>query len=509
MLGTECLAQCPTGMYSSSIDRYCYPCPTNCSVCREGGIANISYCTACNSGLYPSNGMCLSEGFFLDSSSTVVQCHPNCQTCTNSSFSSCVKCQALRGDSNQQAILGYCDCQQGSVDLSNGICDKSLYKTISTANSFLVSSSASVFGTSLAVGVVSSNLLNFERFMGYNQIISQYYYLNASVPASTDIVFQYLGMANIGNFLSSYGENKPLSRRRMLYDNSTQSLDSLFLHRHTTYQVQTTCMHILIINGIVWLMIALLSCLVPCLDKRYVRKPTKCLAKTIKILRYWLSIFKYKVAVKIILLTATEASFNVAVSLKLTDFGHLTTADIISFSLACLLAVFYVIMLFVMFVSACTTKLLNKKDPFAVLYADFQQRETYKWYRMIYIPMLILRCLLIQLLIVVLSFMAFYQGIVTCGVQLVFLIYTLLCNPFAIPWSICSYLTEFLLTAQVAILTVISYVPESDRLKYTFILIALNYAQMCVFGLFCLGTVMRMVYDAIVECRNKNRVYAE
>lgn len=128
---------------------------------------------------------------------------------------------------------------------------------------------------------------------------------------------------------------------------------------------------------------------------------------------------------------------------------------------------------------------------------------------MIYVPVLILRCLLMQLVIVVLSFLAFYQAIITCAVQLLFLVYTLLCNPFSAPWSICGYLTEAILTAQIAILTVISYVPEEDRLKFTFVLIGLNYAQMAVFGLFCLSAVMKMVYKAIVDCRNQNKVYAE
>lgn len=230
-----------------------------------------------------------------------------------------------------------------------------------------------MFGTSLAVGVVTSNLVNFEKFMGYNQLISQYYYLNASVPASTDIVFQYLGMANVGNFLSNYGENQPLSRR-VLFDNSTQSIDSLFLHRHTTYQIQTTCLHILIANGFVWVVIGLLTALIPFVEKRYKKKPTKCLSKFIKILKYWCSIFKYKIAVKVIVLTATEASFNVAMSLKLTDFRNLTTGDIVSFCLACVIGIFYLAVLVRMFVAACLIKAQDKKDPYYVLCSDFQPR---------------------------------------------------------------------------------------------------------------------------------------
>lgn len=93
---------------------------------------------------------------------------------------------------------------EGAIDIGQGICDVSLEKTVKTANSFLVSSSASVIGTSLAVGVVTSNFLVFDRFLIYNQLISQYYYLNASVPASSDVLLQSLGMSNIGNFLSNY-----------------------------------------------------------------------------------------------------------------------------------------------------------------------------------------------------------------------------------------------------------------------------------------------------------------
>jgi hypothetical protein len=144
-----------------------------------------------------------------------------------------------------------------------------------------------------------------------------------------------------------------------------------------------------------------------------------------------------------------------------------------------------------------------------VLFSEFKPVEKQKWYRTAYIPLLILRCILLQVLIVVLSFNPFYQTCSTCGIQFVFLIYTILCNPYVPPWSICVYLTELVLTAQIAILTVISYVAESERLEYTFILIGLNYAQMAIFGVFCLSSVMRMIYNAIVECRNQSKIYAE
>jgi hypothetical protein len=32
---------------------------------------------------------------------------------------------------------------------------------------------------------------------------------------------------------------------------------------------------------------------------------------------------------------------------------------------------------------------------------------------------------------------------------------------------------------------------------------------MAIFGVFCLSSVMRMIYNAIVECRNQSKIYAE
>jgi hypothetical protein len=87
--------------------------------------------------------------------------------------------------------------------------------------------------------------------------------------------------------------------------------------------VYTTCLHIIVANVFVWLVILFVSYLIPCMERCYENKPTKCLKKTIKIFKYWASLFKYQLAVKLILLTATETAFNVAISLKLTDFGQL------------------------------------------------------------------------------------------------------------------------------------------------------------------------------------------
>jgi hypothetical protein len=67
-------------------------------------------------------------GYFFDQSGMAARCHPNCLTCTNSSFSSCIACSQMRGNDAEIAMNGYCDCWVDTVDVGNGTCDASAYK---------------------------------------------------------------------------------------------------------------------------------------------------------------------------------------------------------------------------------------------------------------------------------------------------------------------------------------------------------------------------------------------
>lgn len=109
LLGSNCLSPCPTGMYGSSLTLNCENCPSNCTQCHSITNFPVPECVACVYPLYPSFGVCMSIGTF-NNNGVIGICHPNCLTCTNSSFSSCVRCKALRGDSSKMAIKGYCDC---------------------------------------------------------------------------------------------------------------------------------------------------------------------------------------------------------------------------------------------------------------------------------------------------------------------------------------------------------------------------------------------------------------
>ena len=111
----SCLTNCPNNYYISN--GICQTCPSTCLSCTKG------ICSTCINGYYLSPDLkCIKIGYFLNAN-VETPCHPNCKTCTNSSFSSCLACNKYRGDSSSMSISGYCDCWKGSVDLGNGTCD--------------------------------------------------------------------------------------------------------------------------------------------------------------------------------------------------------------------------------------------------------------------------------------------------------------------------------------------------------------------------------------------------
>lgn len=87
-----CLSSCPDGYLSNN--SICIPCPHNCSSCKS------NVCLSCPSGFYLTlDGQCSTLGFYF-ANGVQAQCHVNCLTCTDSSFSSCISCVQYRGDSS-------------------------------------------------------------------------------------------------------------------------------------------------------------------------------------------------------------------------------------------------------------------------------------------------------------------------------------------------------------------------------------------------------------------------
>jgi hypothetical protein len=181
----------------------------------------------------------------------------------------------------------------------------------------------------------------------------------------------------------------------------------------------------------------------------------------------------------------------------------------VNFALTCALALYYIGFLTKLMVVACSTDSFSKKDPFLSLYSDFHASTTVKCYRLTYLPLLILRNLLLQICIVAASSNPFLQSTISGSLQALFLFYTFLCNPFELPYSILVYLTETLLACQLAVMSVMCYMGEDERLRYALILLALNYAQMAVFGVFCLAGALRFAYEMVKQCREKNKVVPE
>lgn len=174
-----CLARCPQGFYA--LNQNCIACMSNCTSCTTLG------CITCVSGYYvTASYQCVPIGYFLNSQNSTVKCHPNCQTCTNSSFSSCILCAAYRGDSSEKAKSGYCDCWKGSIDLGNGVCDTQSYKSIEKANEALVSTTTSLNYLSALTGVIAVNFFAPIMVGSYQQLYSNFYYLNSSSVLQTD-----------------------------------------------------------------------------------------------------------------------------------------------------------------------------------------------------------------------------------------------------------------------------------------------------------------------------------
>lgn len=95
-LNGNCYASCPSGYFRQQIGTSqptCEPCSIECSSCLN------DKCLSCALGYHISNGRCVQNGYFYNPNALALEkCHPNCLSCTNTSFASCITCQQFRGD---------------------------------------------------------------------------------------------------------------------------------------------------------------------------------------------------------------------------------------------------------------------------------------------------------------------------------------------------------------------------------------------------------------------------
>lgn len=200
-LSGQCYATCPTGYFKlqiGSTQPTCELCSFECASCISGS------CLSCAAGFHLSNGKCVENGFFFDpNNNATIRCHPNCVSCTNTSFSSCVTCRPYRGDKSELAISGYCECHSESIDMGNGVCDFGKYAEMLKLTQTLVSFSSSAFYLATLTSIVSTNFVGLLGMLGYMQSYSNFYYLNASYVMSVDYVLKEYRKTNVNSFFRS------------------------------------------------------------------------------------------------------------------------------------------------------------------------------------------------------------------------------------------------------------------------------------------------------------------
>ena len=222
-LAGQCYQVCPNGYYLKehpSSQNTCEPCLNSCSSCISGE------CLSCSTSYHLSNGQCVENGFFYDKENKVLQkCHPNCLSCTNTSFSSCILCRPHRGDSSEMAVSGYCECHESSIDMGNGVCDYEKFAELLKVTESLVSYSSSTFFLTALTSIVSTNCVGMIAMLAYVQAYSNFYFLNSSLVMNVDYVLKEYRKANINSYL--HMQSEPVASRRALVE--LQSDKSLFM----------------------------------------------------------------------------------------------------------------------------------------------------------------------------------------------------------------------------------------------------------------------------------------
>ena len=215
---------------------------------------------SCSPGFHLSNGKCTENGYFFDlKQNTTSRCHPNCVSCTNTSFSSCVACRPHRGDKSEMAVSGYCECRQDSIDMGNGVCDSEKFAELLKLTQTLVSFSSSAFYLTALTSIVSTNYVGLLAMLGYLQSYSNFYYLNASYVMSVDHVLREYRKTNLNSFFHSQAEDPT---RRLLLE--LQSDKSLFLRDQPyMYLIEWALVPSVLIVG-VWSLAFLMYCILSC-----------------------------------------------------------------------------------------------------------------------------------------------------------------------------------------------------------------------------------------------------
>ncbi|KAI8974261.1 hypothetical protein BD414DRAFT_424620 [Trametes punicea] len=87
----KCIESCPSGTFLSPQDNVtCTACDSSCSTCA----GSSTFCLTCANNQLASDGKCVAScpSNSFSSSGQCITCHPDCATCTGSSFNQCSSC---------------------------------------------------------------------------------------------------------------------------------------------------------------------------------------------------------------------------------------------------------------------------------------------------------------------------------------------------------------------------------------------------------------------------------
>ncbi|KDQ59747.1 hypothetical protein JAAARDRAFT_175248 [Jaapia argillacea MUCL 33604] len=91
----QCVQNCPSGTFLSPQDNLtCTACDSTCSSCA----GSSTFCITCSNNQLASSGKCVAScpSNTFSSSGECIPCHPDCASCSGSSFNQCSSCSASR-----------------------------------------------------------------------------------------------------------------------------------------------------------------------------------------------------------------------------------------------------------------------------------------------------------------------------------------------------------------------------------------------------------------------------
>ncbi|KZT74043.1 hypothetical protein DAEQUDRAFT_807755 [Daedalea quercina L-15889] len=158
----SCVESCPSGTFLSPKDNLtCTACDSSCETCA----GSADFCLSCTNNQLASNGTCVSScpSNTVSSSGSCQSCHPDCATCSGTSFNQCSSCPSDRPVLDNGRCLPTCSQSQffDTASSSCQSCDSSCSSCSGSgsSNCLACSSSSQILrgGTCVSAGCSNSS----------------------------------------------------------------------------------------------------------------------------------------------------------------------------------------------------------------------------------------------------------------------------------------------------------------------------------------------------------------